>query len=274
MRKMKKILLVLITLLIISCEKKSLNIIDINFSNPPIVKSVKIEPDKINLDTISAGIEITPEDTIKIKLKTTAVIFDKDGQDDIAKTICQVINPYRGITLTRINLDKINDSTFYGEPEFKIKRKESGNYYVKIFSIDKSNFSSNEVYFSLNLYRGNRPPVISDLIAPDTVFLQTQTVLIKMTIKATDPDGDNDIKTVQFNSYKPDGSPSSGNPFKMYDDGNSSGISGDDKAGDGIYSIIIQLPPNTQKGKYRFEFQAIDRAGASSNVITHFIAVL
>lgn len=274
MKKVKKFLLVLITVLTVSCEKENLNVTDINFSHPPVVRSVKIEPERINLDTILTGSEITPEDTLKIKFKVATVITDKDGQNDIAETICQVINPYRKITLTKINLDKINDSTFYGEPEFKIKRKESGNYYVKIFAIDKSNFSSNEIYFTLDLYRGNRPPVISNLIAPDTVFLQTQTVLIKITIKATDPDGDNDIKTVQFNSYKPDGSPSSGNPFKMYDDGNASGISGDDKAGDGIYSIIVQLPPNSQRGKYRFEFQAIDRAGALSNIITHFIVVL
>jgi hypothetical protein len=60
----------------------------------------------------------------------------------------------------------------------------------------------------------------------------------------------------------------------MYDDGNLSGISGDDIAGDGIYSIIIQLPPNTQKGKYRFEFQAIDKSNASSNILTHYIYVL
>ncbi|MCS7230338.1 MAG: hypothetical protein RMJ81_07000 [Candidatus Kryptonium sp.] len=271
---MRKPLYLLMTLIILSCEKENQNVIDINFSNPPIIRSIKIEPEAINLDTIIVGSEISPEDTLKIKIKTRAIVIDKDGQNDISKTICEIINPYRGVTLTRTDLARINDSTFYGEPEFKIKRKEAGIYQVKIFSIDKSNFSSNEIHFSLNLYRGNRPPVISDLVAPDSVLLQTQVVLIKITLKATDPDGNNDIKSVQFNSYRPDGSPSSGNPFRMYDDGNASGVSGDERAGDGIYSIIVQLPPNTQKGRYKFEFFAIDRAGALSNFITHFITVL
>lgn len=271
---MRNLLIFLTVLLLPSCGKENLGILDLNISNPPIIKFAKIEPNKINLDTILVGTEKSPEDTLKIKFKATAIVYDKDGQDDISETFCYVINPLRGTTLIQTKLSRMDDSTFYGTPEFNIQRKEAGICYVKIFSVDKSNFTSNEFYFNLNLYRGNRPPIISDLNAPDSVILQSQTILIKITIKATDPDGDNDIKAVYFNSFKPDGSPSSGNPFRMYDDGNANGISGDEKAGDGIYSIIIQLPPNTQKGTYRFEFQAIDRAGATSNTITHFLVVL
>lgn len=271
---MKKAFIFLCAVLIYACKDSDLGFIDVNFSNPPIVKNLKVEPQKVNLDTIIIGSEKNPEDTLNITFKLTATVIDKDGQMDIAETLYQILNPLRGAILKSGKLNRVNDSTFYGEPNFKIKRKESGIYFVKVYSVDKSGISGNEVYFSFELYRGNRPPVISELNAPDTVFLQSQTVLIKMTIKATDPDGDNDIKTVQFNSFKPDGSPSSGNPFRMYDDGNASGISGDDKAGDGIYSIIIQLPPSTQKGRYRFEFQAIDRANETSNIITHFLTVL
>jgi len=55
----------------------------------------------------------------------------------------------------------------------------------------------------------------------------------------------------------------------MFDDGNN-GSDGDLIAGDGIYSIIIRLPPTgVTKGTYRWEFQARDRAGKSSNKIIH-----
>ncbi len=272
---MKKLFaLISLALFFYSCTKENLNTIDVNYSNPPIVKSAVVEPSKVNLDTIITGEDKSPEDTLNIKLKVIASVYDSDGWDDIYETICEIINPLKNIALTTIKLERLDSTKFYGEPNFKIKRKESGNYYVKIFAIDKAGYSGNEIYLNLNLYRENHPPVISDLNAPDTVFVQSQPVLIKLTIKATDPDGSNDIKAVQFNSFKPDGSPSSGNPFKMYDDGNSSGISGDDKAGDGIYSIIIQLLPNTQRGRYRFEFQAIDKSNAQSNIITHFMDVL
>jgi hypothetical protein len=270
---MKKSILVLL-LSFISCQKEDTSMFDVVFSNQPIIKSATIEPKTINLDSILIGGEKKPEDTILVKFKATAIVYDIDGFNDIATVNLEVINPIKNLTLTRGDLQKINDSTFTLQTSFNVQRKDDGNYYVKFSARDKSNLPSNEIYLSLKLYRGNRPPFISDLKAPDTVFVQDQTTLIKITIKATDPDGIEDIKTVQFNSFKPDGTPSSGNPFKMYDDGNLSGISGDDIAGDGIYSIIIQLPPNTQKGKYRFEFQAIDKSNASSNILTHYIYVL
>jgi len=40
-----------------------------------------------------------------------------------------------------------------------------------------------------------------------------------LSVRANDPDGFNDVTRVIFNSYKPDGSASGGNPFTMYDDG-------------------------------------------------------
>lgn len=272
---MKKLIYSLLLVGIISsCARENTGVVDVNFSNPPIVKSVKVEPSEINLDTISVWVDKNPDDTLNISLKLMATVLDKDGQNDIAETLYEIMNPLKSTVLNKGGFAKLDSVTFYAEPSFKVKRRESGNYYVKVFSIDKSGFSGNEVYVNLNLYRGNHPPMLSELNAPDTVYIQPQTVLIKITIKAFDPDGNDDIKTVQFNVFKPDGSPSSGNPFKMYDDGNTGGISGDDKAGDGIYSIIIQLPPSTQKGTYKFEFQAIDKSNAQSNVITHLMVVL
>ncbi|GEM_PF-1041348 len=118
----------------------------------------------------------------------------------------------------------------------------------------------------------NKPPIISNLIAPDTLNLSTDTLKIIISIRAIDYDGKEDIQSVFFNSYLPDGSPSRSNPILMYDDGNLI-VNGDQIANDGIYSRIIILPPNTTKGKYRFEFQAIDKKNARSNIINHFIVV-
>ncbi len=270
---MKKIIPVLL-LFFSSCQNEDTSVLDVVFSNQPIIKSAIIEPQTVNLDSIIIGDEKKPEDTLSIKFKATAVVYDRDGLDDIVSVNFEVINQIKNLILLRGNLQRINDSTFSLQTSFKVQRKNDGNYYVKFLAKDKSNLLSNELYLSLKLYRGNRPPFISDLKAPDTVFVQEQTSLIKISVKVTDPDGIEDIKAVQFNSFRPDGTPSSGNPFRMYDDGNSNGISGDDVAGDGIYSIMIQLPPNTQKGKYRFDFQAIDKSNASSNILTHYIYVL
>ncbi len=114
----------------------------------------------------------------------------------------------------------------------------------------------------------NVPPVIKNLFAPDTLTISTDTLKIVISIEVFDADGRDDIKSVFFNSYLPDGSPSRSNPIYLFDDGNLS-LNGDLNANDGIYSRIIILPPNTTRGKYRFDFQAIDKKNESSNIISH-----
>ena len=115
-------------------------------------------------------------------------------------------------------------------------------------------------------------PVVFNLVAPDTVSLNTSaTTDILITIQAADSNGLKDINIVFFNSFKPNGDPATNNPFLMYDDGNSH--NGDAVAGDGIYSLIISLPPESNKGTYRWEFQAQDRGKKTSNIIIHNIVV-
>ncbi|MCR4418049.1 MAG: hypothetical protein NUV92_09955 [Ignavibacteria bacterium] len=119
----------------------------------------------------------------------------------------------------------------------------------------------------------NVPPIVRNLQAPSVLNLHpTDTLKIILSIEAYDPDGREDIKSVFFNSFLPDGSPSRSNPIYLYDDGNYQ-ANGDQQANDGIYSRIIILPPNTPKGTYRFEFQAFDKKNESSNIISHNLVV-
>lgn len=119
----------------------------------------------------------------------------------------------------------------------------------------------------------NVPPIVRNLFAPDTLTISSMdTLKIVISIEAFDADGRDDIKSVFFNSYLPDGSPSRSNPIYLFDDGNLN-LNGDLNANDGIYSRIIILPPNTTRGKYRFEFQAIDKKNETSNIISHNLIV-
>ena len=83
------------------------------------------------------------------------------------------------------------------------------------------------------------PPQLSNVSAPDSITLPAsagQSYILSVTV--TDEDNNNDVNEVFFNTTKPDGSPSSGNPFFMYDDGKN----GDQLAGDGIWSFSITIP--------------------------------
>jgi hypothetical protein len=163
------------------------------------------------------------------------------------------------------------DGHFSGALNFSILRSEVGEMRVVIAAIDNRGGRSNAASLPVQILRSNRPPLLSDLVAPDTVRLSNQTQVLTLRITASDPDGLRDIHRVVFNSFRPDGQPSAGNPFQMHDDG---ATGGDERAGDGVFTLQISLPPTTAPGRYRFEFQAFDRSSVPSNVVIHHITVL
>jgi hypothetical protein len=166
------------------------------------------------------------------------------------------------------------DNTFSNKYPFSqsfLNGKYTIQYYI-VNSLDKTLLVA-EHSFHYNNNITDIPPVVSNLVALDTVNLNsTATTDILISLQASDSNGLKDIAIVFFNSFKPNGDPATGNPFQMYDDGNTS-QDGDIVAGDGIFSLIISLPPGTNKGTYRWEFQAQDREKKTSNIIIHNIVV-
>lgn len=149
----------------------------------------------------------------------------------------------------------------------------NGIYTIKYFAENKNNSVKQVAIqnFKYDNGQNNLAPVISNLVAPDSSKIDTIKTLIFLSVKTEDQNGQNDIELVFFNSFiPPNGNPSSNNPFIMHDDG----INGDQTANDGIYSLIIELPPTgVTKGNYRWEFQARDRGKKLSNIIIHNIVI-
>jgi len=144
-----------------------------------------------------------------------------------------------------------------------------GFYAFRFEAKDKAGSKSNTPVRLVKLTRKNEAPVISNLKAPSQISRSSgQTYLL--TLDVDDPQGLADIDRVFFNSFRPDGSPATDNPFLMHDDGQS----GDVKAGDGTYSLTIIISPENATGDYRFEFQAVDKSGLESNKIIHIITVV
>jgi hypothetical protein len=151
----------------------------------------------------------------------------------------------------------------------------NGKYTIQYYLINSNNNTElvAEHNFTYNNNLADAAPVVSNLVAPDTVSLNTGlTTDINLSIQVADSNGLNDIDIVFFNSFLPNGNASSNNPFIMFDDGKPE--HGDAVAGDGIYSLIVSLPPTgVTKGTYRWEFQARDRGKKTSNIIIHNIVV-
>lgn len=271
----------------ISCEKDKHTFLDISVS-PPYIFNGKLDKYLIDSDSIRINGQFSINDTITITNRIQVQVEDQDGLSNINSLRYSIIaQNYLSIIANGYlyddgsNTDSIaRDGVYTAAVSFKIPRVLIGLFTIKVTAVDKSELYSNELLLGFIIKRLNQAPIISDLSAPDTVLLSNQPKTILLRVKASDPNGLQDIQRVFFNSFKPDGTPSSGNPFRMYDDGSETilfppdGRSGDETKGDGIFSLQISLIPTTQVGTYRFEFQAKDFPELLSNKIIHFLTVI
>ena len=211
-------------------------------------------------------------------------VSDPDGLKDIAELQYAVYAPGRATSSFQGKLlddgnndDGIADNGTYGaifaSDAFGVER---GVYTLVLRAFDRAGNRSPArlLTFVVHTRLQNLPPEIVSISVPDTVS-RSQSGPFVITCTVTDPNGLGDIARVYFNSFFPDGTPSSGNPFLLRDDGkkDQNGL-GDAVAGDGVYSLTIAIGNTSTLGTFRFEFQAEDKSGQKSEVVVHRITVV
>ncbi len=157
---------------------------------------------------------------------------------------------------------QLNDSLFSARVTFQTVRSTVGVMLLELFADDASGYRSNSAILPLEIVRSNQPPVLSNLVAPDTVHTSSQSTFL-VTVRATDPDGQADIRSVTRTT-----------PSSLVLQLNDAGQNGDQVPGDGIFSETVALSAATPAGPYDFRFQALDRSNAGSNVLIHRTVVL
>jgi hypothetical protein len=259
------------------CEHLSESPVDPSY-NPPVLLKAASSISAVNTDTINIGTTRKPDDVLPISLTVTAQV-SSDVAHPASIIQMMIVGPDGNGPLAAATLlddgsvgDQVKgDGIYSAKTTFKIQRFEIGVFTAEVVAVGVNGYRSNTLFLPVTIFRGNHAPFASIIEAADTIRLQNDSQLLNLRVRVTDEDGLPDISKVIFNSYRPDGSASSGNPFQMFDDGSAS--HGDEKAGDGIFSLVVTLPPTTQPGTYRFEFQAFDRSNASSTVLVHKITV-
>jgi hypothetical protein len=208
-------------------------------------------------------------------------VSDANGPADVAMVRSEFFPPSNPKP-TRV--DTLNDAGINGDATaadgvFSIglssdRFSQAADYFFRVVAYDLAGDSSAaKVISTRGVFRFPQAPEISNLVAPPTAALAPgQVVQILITIDVSDPQGLPDIDFVRFRSILPSGREATNSPFRMADDGNTE-ANGDLEAGDGTYSIIINLPPDTNTGSYQFIFEAKDKSNLFSNKITHFLTV-
>ena len=254
---MRKSYFLLIPLLIWGCEKTYENLIDTSTDNFQVNSLSGIKD--INL------LE-NPEDSILTFTMTfSSGSFVSDAYFDIYFSDNSKVNS------SPVEMQEIFDNTYSGQ-YFLGRANPIGNYTVRFSAIGIEGTAKQVALGSFQFNNGqeNLPPEISNtVIDPDTAVVNDTTIIFT-SVEAMDPNGASDILEIYFIVYRPDGT-TNNSKVLLYDDGNLE--NGDVVAGDGIYSRLIQVNQNNQKGTYRFEFSAKDRLGDLSNIINYFVLI-
>jgi hypothetical protein len=269
-------------LFLLGCEKKFDTVIN-SPGSPPFLSNANFSLRTVYSDTMynDQGLK-NPDDLLSMRGSVSTRVVHADGIDKIASVHFNLKDDLTSSLVIEgllydngISPDQYaGDSLYTQAVQFQLGRVFVGKLTLSLWSVDKSGNQSDVIYLPLEiLRRDNQKPILSNLQMDSIAHIATtDTLQLFIKIHAVDPDGQSDVASVYFNSFRPNGSPSSGNPFFLYDNGDP--IHGDAVAGDGVYSQIIILPPSTPTGTYRFEFHALDRSFDSSNVIIKNILII
>lgn len=259
------------------CDKNQLAPLD-SKNSAPLVTQLSFTPDSIYIDNL------TPANgayTVTITVRTMAT--DGDGLSDLAAVTVDVLRGNGSVAVGGVALhdegsapdSARGDGIFSGTVQFSLTRAQVGRYQIRATAVDRLGASSNSPSGQFQLTRRNSPPAVFNLDAPDSVTRPTAgNLLFTMSIAATDSDGLADVSEVYFRSLT---SSTPDRKIFLYDDGgavlHNQVLSGDQFAGDGIFTVIVQLPFDATAGTRIFAFQARDTFGDTSASLNHPLIV-
>lgn len=261
----------LLVLVLIGCDKQYENVIENSNSDY-----------QVTLVAPSDSIRFNPLDSlISIRINFNSVSNIQNVYCDVYSADNSKLNSAPLTLLDNGKSENGDDVANDGSFANKIALSEyypNGIYNIKYFVTDQT--SSTKLVavgtFKFDNGQANIAPVISNLILVDSVNVGVSFVF---SVFASDANGYSDLKNVYFELYRPDSTlvtDGSGNSkFKMFDDGNLT-VFGDQVAGDGIFSFKNSFldAASTQRGIWRFEFEAIDWGTKISNKIIKSVKVI
>jgi len=237
----------------------------------PVVSNLSFDPANVLLDSLPPGSVVDGIATFSIDLSVD--VADADG--DVDRLFVLVQSPLKSdepVASTGVELT--GNGRVSTSVSIEIPSGETGIYSVKAFVSDAAGHLGNQVIGSLIVDSSSEPPVIDQIDMPDRITRPAQgqpAVVVLMVAHVSDPDGLSNILRVSATI--------NGSEFNMCDDGGVGNCnpgfanSGDLTAGDGLFTLAIQLDSTSQPGSYEFEFKATDRAGLDSETVVRTFVV-
>ena len=230
---------------------------------PPVLQNLAVTPGSI---AAVAGAETT------VDLTVSWTAQDADG--DIDRIFVVVQSPDRGQAALGTADKEIGPGAGQATVQVTFPAGSVGPHPVVVSASDARGRVSNMLLGSVDVVGGSAPPVISALEVPERIVRPAAgepPATLPLVAVVEDPDGLANVDRVEMQV-------NGATTLLMCDDGgqgscNNGSISGDQTAGDGRFTVTIQLGSTNAPGVYAFAFKAIDKSGLESQVITRNIIV-
>ncbi len=236
---------------------------------PPTVSFLSVQPSQIDLDTVR--FEANGQTSVRFRVETTvqfrntairnvrAMLMPPTGTEPVATA---ELRPRAG---------NVVSAQYAGDLDARLTRSSVGTFTLVVIPFDVFGQSGGDARQSIRISDSRASaPVLLSVDAPDTVRIpETGTRIIQITARATHPNGVSFIREVLATRTD-----NRAITFQLLDDGDRNGLSGDQTAGDGIFTATLQVPSTNTPAVRTFEYQAIDRAERRSNVISKNIVFL
>lgn len=238
---------------------------------PPTVSDFRFTPDLVNFEQLPPEQQVGERARIPLSLSVRAA--DPDGRVAEVRYVVQYAqDPLRPV---QEGVLALTGPAQYGTAAtLELPRSNVGAYTVLVYAVDDEGRLSNQVRGLLRFYASGQPPVVEAVELPARIERPAPgepDKLLRIVATVRDPDGLANVLRVEMR-------PNGGAPILLCDDGGQGACggfssSGDETAGDGRYTITVRLAASNQPGTNVFDFQAFDRSGLASAVVSRSIIV-
>lgn len=241
---------------------------------PPVVSDLTYTPGAVLVD------DLPPEDVsggiASVNVVAEVVARDRDG--DLDRVSWVIRGPEAGTSeLASGEMSPVGGGRFRMDEIVGFRTAVPGRHTLLVYAYDRSGRLGNDVRGVIDVQSVGTPPEITAVSLPDRVVRPATgdpPVPVVVVVTAEDPDGLANILRVET---QVDG----GAPLSLCDDGGEGACnptvtqasSGDTTAGDGQFTVTLQIEASNTPGPRVFTFVAIDRSGLRSDVVERTLVI-
>jgi len=229
-------------------------------------------------DTVSVALSVPPQlsnltlpDTLEsgfspLQISLLAIDPDPPSSDSVTSVEMKLYSPGGALLGDPTQLEPLGNGLYGTTLTADLAVGYSSDLYTFAFRA-RDTFDEESDSLGRQVYMENLAPYLTDATLPDTVVLPpaTDTTYFPITVRCWDDQTVEDISQVSIQALKPD-TVTWGSLVELFDDGDFD-YSGDEVAGDSVYTRIVAIYPSNDLGLYQFYFRAEDKAGNQSEIV-------